>query len=101
MYSLDYIYTKVQFKKIIKRLTEDPSAIWHDHLEREIREFQMVKEAYQSEVLNNLKNVKTSDDFLKDECEKQEKACKKDEIKKKLLDSYKKDYGTIVSNPEL
>ena len=61
----------------------------------------MVKEAYQSEVLNNLKNVKTSDDFLKDECEKQEKACKEDEIKKKLLDSYKKDYGTIVSNPEL
>lgn len=44
--SLDYIFTKQQFKKIIKRLQEDPSAIWHDHLEREIKEFQMVQDAY-------------------------------------------------------
>jgi hypothetical protein len=60
----------------------------------------MVKEAYQSEVLNNLKNVKTADDFLKDECEKQEEACKKDDTKKKMLEFYKKDYGTNVSNPQ-
>lgn len=44
--SIDYQYTKYCFKKIVKRLTEDESSLWYDHVEELISEFQEIKEIY-------------------------------------------------------
>ena len=65
MYSLDYLYTKKQFKRIIKRLSEDESAVWFDHLEREIQEFSEIKQAYQTEVIAKRGENRTVEEISK------------------------------------
>lgn len=50
MYSLDFLFTKRLYKKIIKRLSEDASSIWYDNLEREILDFADVKQSYMQEI---------------------------------------------------
>lgn len=34
------------FKKIVKRLTEDESSLWYDHVEEQQSEFKEIKEIY-------------------------------------------------------
>lgn len=46
--TLDYMYTKNQFRKTIKRLQEDESSIWYDKVEEQFAEFKEVKEIYES-----------------------------------------------------
>lgn len=48
---MDYIYTKKNFKRIVKRLGEDSSNMWYDHLTQDIMEFAEVEQIYQKEVL--------------------------------------------------
>jgi predicted transcriptional regulator len=51
MFSLDYLYTKKQFKRIVKWCSEDPSNLWYDHMEQALADFAEAKQIYKSEVL--------------------------------------------------
>jgi len=51
MYTMDYIYTKKNFKKIVKDLSEDPSNIWYDNLAQDILEFSELEQVYQKDIL--------------------------------------------------
>lgn len=47
-YTIDYQFAKYTYKKTCKRLQEDESNIWYDHIEELEREFKDIKEIYDS-----------------------------------------------------
>jgi hypothetical protein len=44
--TLSYYYTKYQYKKIVRRLKEDPSSMWYDNLEQMRKDYADLKEIY-------------------------------------------------------
>lgn len=103
-YSLDYIFTKKTFKRIVKWAEEDSSSIWYDHLEQETAEFTEIKNSYKTEIqkgnvetaeTERLKNYKQMVSYY----EKLPKEGKESQQLKFLID-YKANYGEIFPNPQ-
>ena len=44
--TLAYYYTKYQYKKVVKRLHDDPSSMWFDNLEQMRKDYADLKEVY-------------------------------------------------------
>ena len=44
--TFDYYYSKQCYKKILKRLFEDPDSLWFDNLEQIRLDYQEMKEIY-------------------------------------------------------
>lgn len=60
MFSLDYLYTKKQFRRIVKWCTEDPSNIWYDHMETALQDFAEAKQLYKSDLQRpDIENAET------------------------------------------
>ena len=102
MYTLDYMYTKKNFKRIVKWCTEDTSNIWYDHLEQETAEFQEIKNIYKSECARS--GVDSSESERLKSFEEMKKAynAKGNEQSQnmKYLTDYKINYGEIFVNPQ-
>lgn len=45
-HTLNYQYSKYLYRKIVKRLEEEESSIWYDHLEQLTAEFREIREVY-------------------------------------------------------
>jgi hypothetical protein len=46
--SMQSLYAKKQYKRIIKRLIEDHGTIWYDNLELEAQDFKFIRELYRT-----------------------------------------------------
>lgn len=99
MYSLDYIYTKKHFKKIVKWCTEDPSCIWYDPLEQEQLDFQEMKQIYKDDILNP--NYKTAESQRADNYKEMMTEYRRSEDPRQLkfINDQKVNYGDIFVNP--
>jgi len=107
MFSLDYLYTKKQFKRIVKWCSEDPSNLWYDHMEQALADFAEAKQIYKSDVLradvetcdtNRLKNFKEMQELYKSDKSVPDHGEKK--TKEQLFNDYRTNYGEIYVNPQ-
>jgi hypothetical protein len=46
--SLESLYAKKQYRRIIKRMTQDYGNIWYDNLELEIQDFKFIRDLYRT-----------------------------------------------------
>jgi hypothetical protein len=59
-----FFYTKQAYRKIVKRLTEDESSIWYDHLEQMKKDYADMKEIYKK--INTVKPRQQGEDTKED-----------------------------------
>ena len=45
---MQFLYAKNKFKHTVKRMQEDSSSIWYDHLEQDAIDYQEVSENYEA-----------------------------------------------------
>jgi intein-encoded DNA endonuclease-like protein len=102
MYGFDYMYTKKNFKRIVKWCTEDTSNIWYDHLEHETAEFTEIKNIYKQEcVKSNVDSAESERVKSFQEMQKMYGGSKQENTpQQKFLTDYKINYGEIFVNPQ-
>jgi len=106
MYSLSYLYTREQYKKLVKRMSEDVSSIWYDHLEEVTQDYQDIKEIYNTIYAPVADNVYTSTMYREEQFKKIERmkevGSQRDEINNTVYNGLKnarEKYGSILENP--
>lgn len=101
------MYTKKQFKRLVRYLSEDECSMWHDYLEQDEAEFKELENSYKT----NMERIKREkgDRYVDSETQKKNnpklqealslfKSSKSNLIKPKLIeDKHVKAYATAIN----
>ena len=98
---MNFLFSKNKFQKIVKRLHEDSTSIWHDHLEQDAVDYQEVMENYEAiKARNYVISVEKQEQNERERLVQSAQGMKKKQITDEM-EKARQYYGDIIENPSL